>query len=104
MAIAIIQWALLSPYFLYLGVAFGILEQTQNKLNRLDGPATLGNAKDGSLGSSTNTTAELAEGDSLLVGLDIAQVGNSLLEVHTLDGISGFRGVLFECNGIAKES
>jgi hypothetical protein len=96
-------------YFTYfrithLSVGFGVLEETQHELGRLNGPSGLGDTERLSLGSTTNTTVESSEGDGTLVVLDVVQVGNSLVEGHAIDGGSSLTSVLEVNTEVASTS
>jgi hypothetical protein len=77
-----------------LSIALSVLQQINDKLDGLDGPASLGSLERLSLSSAANTTVETAERNSLLVLLDITEVGESLGELHASDGSSNLMGVL----------
>jgi hypothetical protein len=77
-----------------LSIAFGVLEEVKNELDRLDGPTGLGGLERLSLSSATNTTVEAAERNGLIVLLDITEVGESLGKLHAGDGSSNLMGVL----------
>ena len=79
---------------MYLGVGLGVLEQVQDELAGLGGPAGHGHAERLGLGSATDTAVEATERDSLLVLLDIGEVSQSLAELHARDGSSDLTGVL----------
>lgn len=55
---------------------------------------TLGGLELLSLLGAADTTVEAAEGDTLLLLNNVAEVGVSLLELHAVDGGSGLAGVL----------
>ena len=55
---------------------------------------TLGGLELLGLSSAANTAVEAAEGDSLLVLNNVAEVSVSLLELHARDGGGGLAGVL----------
>ena len=46
------------------------------------------------LGVSTDASSEPAEGDDLLLGDDVLQVGDGAVQVHLLDGLGCLAGVL----------
>ena len=78
----------------YLGVGLSVLEQVQDELARLGGPAGHGHAEGLGLSSAADTTVEAAEGDGLLVLLDVLEVSEGLLQLHAGDGGSDLTGVL----------
>jgi len=67
-------------------VALSVLEEAEDELDGLDGPATPGGAEGGGLASAAGSTGEPAEGNALLLLLDISEVGVRLLEVHAGEG------------------
>jgi hypothetical protein len=77
----------------YFGVAFSVLQEVIDELDRLDGPATLSGTEFLGLRSTTNTTVELTERNNLLVFGDVVEVGISLAQLQTLDSNSDFMGV-----------
>jgi hypothetical protein len=85
---------LLSVYIVYLSVAFSVLQEVSDELDRLNGPTTLGSTEFLGLRSTTNTTVELTEGNDLLVFGNVVKVGISLAQLQTLDSDSDFVGVL----------
>lgn len=77
------------------GVALGILEQGEQELGALLGPATLsGTTPSLGLGAAADGTVEAAEGDALLLGLDVLQEALGLLQGHSLEDDSSLVGVL----------
>lgn len=68
----------LSNKSLSLGIANGVLQQVQNELGALLGPATLGDTEGLGLGATTNTTVETTEWDALLVSKNVSEVTESL--------------------------
>lgn len=85
-----------SPFlsFIYLSVSLSVLQEVNNVLDRLDGPATLGGLEFLGLGGTADTTVKAAEGNALLLLGDILQVGIGLVQLHTLNGSSNFVGIL----------
>ena len=79
---------------LYLSIAFSILQQVSNKLDRLDGPTTLSGTEFLGLRSTTNTTVELTERNNLLVFGNVVEVSISLAQLQSLDSDSNFVSVL----------
>lgn len=77
-----------------LGVALSVLQETQEELGTLFGPATLGNTPGLSLSTATNTTVEAAEGNALLLLADVIEEGLSLAQRHTSQNRSSLTGVL----------
>lgn len=65
-----------------VGVGLGVLEETENELDRLDGPATLGGLEGLGLSGAAHGTVEAAEGNALLLLLNIAEVGVCLGQLH----------------------
>ena len=63
---------------IYLGIAFGILQEISDELDRLDGPTTLSGTEFLGLRSTTNTTVELTERNDLLVFGNVVKIGISL--------------------------
>jgi hypothetical protein len=77
----------------YLGIAFSILQEIKNELDRLDRPTTLSGTEFLGLSSTTNTTVEFTERNTLLVFLDVVEVSIGLAQLHALDSNSNFVGV-----------
>ena len=77
-----------------LSVAFEVLQQTNDSLNRLLGPSALSGVVDLGLRVSPNTASEAAERDGGLVVKDLLQVLLSLAEVHSSQSHDGFASVL----------
>jgi hypothetical protein len=78
----------------YLGIAFSVLQEVSDKLDRLDRPTTLSSTEFLGLRSTTNTTVELTERNNLLVFSNVVEVGIGLAQLQTLDSNSNFVGVL----------
>ena len=57
-----------------VGVGLGVLEEVEEELGRLLGPAGLADTKLLSLGGTTSATGITAHGDGFGVGLDILEV------------------------------
>jgi len=79
---------------LVLRVALGVLEHVEEELAGLERPTSLTGAVDGGLSVATNTTHKPPEGDDLLLGDDVLQVGLGPVEGHLLDGLGRLPGVL----------
>ena len=78
----------------YFSVAFSVLQEVKDELDRLDGPTTLSSLEFLGLRSTTNTTVESTEGNDLLVFGNVVEVSISLAQLQTLDSSSNFTGVL----------
>jgi hypothetical protein len=70
-----------------LSIRFGVLEEAENKLTRLLWPSGLGSGRVKSLGltGTANTSAKSLEWNTSLVVDDGLHVGNSFVQVHTLN-------------------
>mmetsp|Transcript_8878 Transcript_8878/g.13112 ORF Transcript_8878/g.13112 Transcript_8878/m.13112 type:complete len:225 (-) Transcript_8878:88-762(-) len=79
---------------LELGVALGVLEQAQDHLHGLHGPASLGHLELLGLGGLADAASVHSEGDAALLVKDLAQVLLGRGEGHALDGPAGLVGVL----------
>lgn len=77
-----------------VGVAFAVLQHLQQELGRLLGPAPLGGFELLGLGAATDSAVEAPEGNALLMGDHVLQVGDRALQGHLLDGVCGLAGVL----------
>lgn len=77
-----------------LCIRFSVLEEVENDLYGLDGPATLGQLELFGLGSASNVAGEASEGNASLVVENIFKISSSLKKVLSLDGRGGFVGVL----------
>lgn len=77
-----------------VGVGLSVLEEVDEELGGLDGPAGLADTELLALSSATLTTGETAHGDGHALVLDVVKVGKSLLEVHAADGLGSLAGVL----------
>lgn len=78
-------------------VGLGVLEEIQQELARLLGPAGEGARDVGvllRLGSTANTSNGATEGDGILVVQDALKESLSLLKTHSTDGVGGGVGVL----------
>jgi hypothetical protein len=84
----------LSNFNANLSIALSVLQQVNNELDGLDGPASLCGLEGLSLSSTANATVETTERNGLLVLLDITEVGEGLGELHASDGSSDLMGVL----------
>lgn len=85
---------LLSVQSLGLSVSLGVLQQSEQELDRLDGPSTLSRLEFLGLLRSANTTVESTERNALLLLNNVAQVGVSLLQLHAVDSGSSLPRVL----------
>lgn len=85
---------LFSVQSLCLSVGLGVLQKSQKKLDRLDGPSTLGCLELLCLLGSANTTVESSEGNALLLLNYIAEVGVCLLQLHAVDSSGSLPRVL----------
>jgi len=77
-----------------VGVGLGVLEETEDELGALDGPAGLGDTKLLALGGAASRAGVAAHGDGLLVLLDVLEEGDGALELPAVDGLGGLAGVL----------
>lgn len=77
-----------------LSVGKSVLDQVRNKLDRLNGPSSLGDTKLLTLGSTTNATVETTEGNGTLLLGDSVEVLKSLVDLKATDGGSSLTGVL----------
>jgi len=77
-----------------LSIAFKVLQQTNNSLNRFLGPSALGGIVDFGLGVSTNTSSKSAERDGSLMVENLLQILLSLTKAHSTQSHDGFTGVL----------
>ena len=77
-----------------LSIAFKVLQQTNNSLNRFLGPSALGGIVDFGLGMSTNTSSKSAERDGSLMVENLLQILLSLTKAHSTQSHDGFTGVL----------
>ena len=75
-------------------VGLNVLEEIEEELAALLGPATERLTVLLSLRSTTGTIAIAGEGNNILVSKDVLEVNLSLLEVHAGDSSSGLTGVL----------
>jgi hypothetical protein len=78
----------------YLGVALEVLQERQEVLDALLGPAGLSRAELLTLGGAANAGGEAAEGDRALVLKHVLKVALRLLDRHALDGLRGLVRVL----------
>jgi len=85
---------LLSVQALDLSVALSVLQQVNNEVGRLNGPTGLCGLERLGLSSAANTTVVAAEGNGLLVLLDVTEVRESLAQLHASDSSSYFTSVL----------
>merc|ERR1711973_113240 len=79
---------------LYISIRFCILEKLQQEFSRLDRPSSLGATMSFSLCFSPNTTIESSERNDLLLCDHIFQISVGFPDVHFLDCLSCFSGVL----------
>jgi hypothetical protein len=77
-----------------VGVGLGVLEETEEELSRLDGPAGPGDTELLALSGTASATGVSSHGDSLLVLLDVLEEGHGTLELPAVDGLGGLAGVL----------
>lgn len=77
-----------------VGVGLGVLEEAEEELGGLDGPAGLGDAEGLALGGAADGAGVAAEGDSLLLLGDVLEEGDGALELPAVDGLGGLTGVL----------
>jgi len=75
-------------------VALSVLEESEDELNRLDGPTTPGGTELGGLSSATGSAGKATEGNAALLLLDVLKVSESLLQVHAGEGGANLVGVL----------
>lgn len=85
---------LLDIKVLSLSVGLGVLEETEDELDRLLGPSTLGSLELLGLRSSANTASEPSERNNLLVVLNVGEVSVRLLQVHARKGSGHLSHVL----------
>lgn len=85
---------LLQVETLGVGVAFGILEESQQELGALLGPASLGDTPNVGLGATADTATEATERNSLLVFNDVFQELLGLGELHSLQNHGGLMSIL----------
>ena len=85
---------LLNVQRLALGVGDQVLEQTDDHLGGLHGPATLGVLELLGLGSSANLSVETAEGDASLLLEDGVQILDGISHLVSSDGRADLEGVL----------
>ena len=77
-----------------VGVGLGVLQQTEQELGGLLGPAGLGDTELLALGGAADRASVPAHGDSLDLLLDVLEEGNSALQLPAVDGLGGLAGVL----------
>jgi hypothetical protein len=77
-----------------VGVGLSVLQETEQELGGLDGPASLGDTKLLALGGAASAAGVAAHGDGLLVLLDVLEEGDSTLQLPAVDGLGGLVGVL----------
>lgn len=77
-----------------VGVGFEVLDQTEQDLDRLFGPATLGDAEFGGLTGAGDVLVEADDGDAALVGEDVLEVALGDGEGLALEHLGGLVGVL----------
>lgn len=77
-----------------VGVGLGVLEEREDELGRLDGPAGLGDTKLLALGGAASAPGITSHGDSLGVVLDVLEVLDGTGDLPAVDGLSGLTGVL----------
>lgn len=79
---------------LHFGVGLGVLQEVQQEATRLLGPSSLGGSISLGLSVSSDTVDKSSEGDGVLVGNDVLQVGLGASQGESLDGLAGLAGVL----------
>lgn len=79
---------------LRIRIRLRILQQPQQELRRLLGPARLAHAKLFPLGGAPRRTRIAAHGHGFLVLEHVAQVGEGAVELPAVDGLGRFAGVL----------
>jgi hypothetical protein len=77
-----------------IGVGLGVLEQAEEELSRLDGPAGTGDTEGLALGGAANGTAVAAHGNGLALGHDVLEELDRALKLPAVDGLSGLASVL----------
>lgn len=77
-----------------IGVGLSVLEEVEDVLGGLDGPAGSGDTELLALSSAAGTASVAAHGNGLLVALDVLKELNSTLEFPAVDGLGGLTGVL----------
>ena len=78
---------------LRIRIRLRILQQPQQKLGRLLGPARLAHAELLALRGAPRGTGIAAHGHGFLVLEHVAQVGEGAVEFPAVDGLGGFAGV-----------
>jgi len=84
----------LSVETLGVGVGLGVLEETDEDLSGLDGPAGLGDTESLALSSASSAASVPPHGNGFLVLQDISEVGERAVELPAVDGLGGLAGVL----------
>lgn len=77
-----------------VGVGLGVLQEVNEELGGLLGPAGLADTELLALGAATGAASEPAEGDSLELVGNVLEESKSTLELHAVDGLSGLTSVL----------
>jgi len=77
-----------------VGVGLGVLEEREDELGRLDGPAGLGDTELLALGGAASAPGITSHGDGLGVVLDVLEVLEGTGDLPAVDGLSGLAGVL----------
>lgn len=77
-----------------VGVGFSVLQQLQEEVGGLLGPATNGGSPLFGLGSAADATVEATEGNAFLELSDVLQEALSAAEGHTFDGKRRLASVL----------
>lgn len=77
-----------------VGVGLSVLQESEELLSGLNGPASLGDTECLALGSATGASGISAHRDSLLVVDDVVEVDKSALELPAVDGLGSLPCVL----------
>jgi len=76
-----------------VGVGFGVLEETEEEVGGLDGPAGLGDAESLALSGTASAASISPHWDSLLVLLDVLEKLERAVELPAIDGLRSLAGV-----------
>jgi len=76
-----------------IGIGFGILEQSDEELSRLDGPAGLRDTELLALRAASSTSSIPPHGNGLLMLCDVLEILNGALKLPSVDGLGGLAGV-----------
>lgn len=77
-----------------VGVGLSVLQEVDEELGGLLGPASLANTELLALSATAGAASEPPHGDSLELVGDVVKESKSTLELHAVDGLSGLTGVL----------